>query len=50
MSRVEEHYAKLKPLQEKRGGYFNQGQDMVWPVLEKALINKDRKQGPGSRS
>jgi hypothetical protein len=28
MSRVEELYAKLKPLQEKRGLYVNQDQDM----------------------
>jgi len=31
MSRVEELYAKLKPLQEKRGLYFNQDQDMICP-------------------
>ena len=42
MSRVEELYAKLKPLQEKRGLYFTQDQDMLWSVLESRLINKDR--------
>ena len=42
MSRVEELYAKLKTLQEKRGLYFNQDQDMIWPLLESLLVNKDR--------
>jgi ferredoxin-thioredoxin reductase catalytic subunit len=42
MSQVKELYAKLKPLQEKRGFYFNKDQDMVWPLLESLLLNKER--------
>ena len=42
MSRAEELYAKLKPLQEKRGLYFTADENMLWPLLESLLINKDR--------
>jgi ferredoxin-thioredoxin reductase catalytic subunit len=42
MSRVEDLYAKLKPLMEKKGLYFNRDQDMVWPLLESLLVNRDR--------
>jgi ferredoxin-thioredoxin reductase catalytic subunit len=42
MSQVEDLYAKLKPLQEKRGFYFNKDQDMVWSLLESLLLNKER--------
>ena len=42
MSRVEELYAKLKPLQVKLLLYFNQDQDMIWLSLESLLVKKDR--------
>lgn len=42
MSELEEFYQKLKKLQEPKGFYFNQDQELVWQLLQSLLINKER--------
>jgi ferredoxin-thioredoxin reductase catalytic subunit len=37
-----ELYQKLRPLQEKRGSYFNQDMSMTMQLLESLLVNKER--------
>lgn len=39
---VRELYESLKKLQEPKGYYFNEDEEMTFPLLESLLINKER--------